>query len=114
MHVSCSSIDPVNSVLEAEAIALKESILQLKRLNYKDVIFCGDSRTLYGFMEKARKQLHLLPGCLEIQPHLDDIQAVALSSYVFKYIRRSDNNVADSLAKRARCNSSPSTISWDL
>lgn len=109
-----SSIDPVNSALEAEAIALKESLFHLKHLSYKDVIFCGDLLTLYIFMEKAKQQLNHLPGCLEIQSHLDDIKALSLSSYAFRFIRRSDNNVADFLAKHARCHNSPFTISWNV
>ncbi|KAG7614955.1 Ribonuclease H domain [Arabidopsis thaliana x Arabidopsis arenosa] len=34
----CSSIEPTNSALEAEAIALKEALLQVKCLQYQDVI----------------------------------------------------------------------------
>lgn len=108
-----SAIDPVNSVLEAEAITLKEALYHLRRLNYNDVTFCGDSITLYCQMEKAKKMSHPVPGYAEIQAQLDDIAAFSQSSYTFKFIRRSDNTVADLLAKTARCQNSPFTISWD-
>lgn len=108
-----SSVDPVNSALEAEALALKEALLHVRRLQYKNVIFCGDSFTLYRHLEKITKLPHSLPGLLEIQPYLDDIAAITISSFSFKYICRSDNNAADLLAKTARCQNSPFTISWD-
>ena len=43
-----SSIEPTNSVLEAEALGLKEAIVQLNRLNYKKVILVEDNSELYN------------------------------------------------------------------
>ncbi|KAG7586565.1 Ribonuclease H domain [Arabidopsis thaliana x Arabidopsis arenosa] len=108
-----SSIDPTSSVLEAEAIALREALFHLRRLNYSNVIFCGDSLSLYQHLENTAKQYHQASGYLEIQTYLDDIHALALGSYSFKFISRNENCMADLLAKNARQQNSPLTISWD-
>ncbi|KAG7563602.1 Ribonuclease H-like superfamily, partial [Arabidopsis suecica] len=107
-----SSIEPTNSVLETEAIALKEALLQIKRLNYRGVTFCGDSLTLYSYLEKAVQQYHPSPGCLEIQSYLEDIMFLNHGQYHFKYICRADNTLADKLAKEARAKNSPYVVSW--
>lgn len=39
-----SSTDPIRSVLEAETIALREAILQLKRPGYEKITFCGNAK----------------------------------------------------------------------
>ncbi|CAL9235153.1 unnamed protein product, partial [Arabidopsis halleri] len=56
-----SSIEPVNSAVETEAIALREALLQMKRLNYDSVVFCGDSLMIYGHLEKAARQCQPMP-----------------------------------------------------
>ncbi|KAG7537309.1 Reverse transcriptase zinc-binding domain [Arabidopsis suecica] len=108
-----SSVAPVTTALEAEALALKEALFHLRRLNYVDVTFCGDSMLLYCHLEKIKKMPHSVPGCLEIQSYLDDITALSLSSFDFKFICRNDNSVADLLAKLARSQNLPFTISWE-
>ncbi|CAL9229140.1 unnamed protein product, partial [Arabidopsis halleri] len=108
-----SSIEPTHSVLEAEAIALREAIFQLRRLNYSDVIFCGDSRLLYQYLENAKKLCHPPPAQLEIQTYVEDIQTMASHTHSFKFISRNDNHMADLLAKNARLQNSSLTISWD-
>ncbi|XP_010507174.1 PREDICTED: uncharacterized protein LOC104783756 [Camelina sativa] len=45
-----SSIEPTNSALEAEAIAIKEALLQIRHLDYYPVVFCGDSKTIYTYL----------------------------------------------------------------
>lgn len=62
-----SSIEPANSAVETEAIALREALLQMKRLNYDSVVFCGDSLMLYGHLEKTARQCQPMLGPLEIQ-----------------------------------------------
>ncbi|KAG7583573.1 hypothetical protein ISN44_As08g030850 [Arabidopsis suecica] len=108
-----SSIEPTDSALEAEAHALREALFHLRRLNYTNVIFCGDSRLLYQHLENALKLCHPLPAKLEIQTYVDDIQALAFTTYSFKFISRNDNHMADSLAKNARMQNSQLTISWE-
>ncbi|KAL9840298.1 putative ribonuclease H domain-containing protein [Arabidopsis thaliana] len=51
-----AALEPMNSALETEAIALREALVQMRRLSYKQVTFCGDSRILYGHLEKVSKQ----------------------------------------------------------
>lgn len=76
-----SAIEPTNSVLETEAIALKEALLQIKRLNYR-----GVTLILYSYLEKAVQQYHHSLGCLEIQGYLEDIMFLNHGQYHFKYI----------------------------
>lgn len=38
-----TAIDPINSVLETEAEALRMAVVQMKRMGFNKVIFCGDS-----------------------------------------------------------------------
>lgn len=108
-----SSIEPTDSALEAEAHALREALFHLRRLNYSNIIFCGDSRLLYQHLENALKLYHPPPARLEIQTYVDDIQALAFTTYSFKFISRNDNHMADSLAKNARMQNSQLTISWE-
>ncbi|KAG7548127.1 Reverse transcriptase domain [Arabidopsis suecica] len=107
-----ASIDPTDSALEAEAIALRESLLTLKRLNYRNVTFCGDSLTLYGHLMKVAKLGNQTPSeHAEIQGYLDDIITLAQDSYQFSFIGRKANSIADSLAKEARVNNSSFVVS---
>lgn len=108
------SIEPAYSALETEAIALREALLQIKRLNYQDVTFYGDSATLYQYLEKATEQSQPNPGCLEIQGYLDDILALSKGLYRFKFIKRNTNTMADTLAKQARIMNSPFVVTWVL
>ncbi|KAG7563755.1 Endonuclease/exonuclease/phosphatase superfamily [Arabidopsis suecica] len=107
-----SSIEPTHSALEAEAIALREALLHLKRLNYHNVIFCGDSQSLYGYLEGDARKQSCAGGSKEIQTYIQDIKKLAHGSYKFKFIRRTANLLADSLARKARINESPCVISW--
>lgn len=108
-----ASIDPTDSALEAEAIALREALLHLKRLNYHNVTFCGDSFSLFGYLMKAANYRHKpLPGPLEIQHYLDDIITLAKNSCSFKFIGRKANVLADGLAKTAMLRNLPLVISW--
>ena len=108
-----SSIEPINSVLEAEAEALTTAVLQLKRLNYRYVIFCGDSSTIYRYLERVDKQNPSLPSNIEIQGYMADILSLAPQGSSFKYVRRDMNHVANVLAKEARTKESPYIISWN-
>ncbi|CAE6072525.1 unnamed protein product [Arabidopsis arenosa] len=108
-----SSVAPVATALEVEALALKEALFHLRRLNYVDVTFCDDSMLLYRHLEKIKKMPHSVPGCLEIQSYLDDITALSLNYFAFKFICRNDNSAADLLAKSARSQNLPFTISWE-
>ncbi|CAH8256052.1 unnamed protein product [Arabidopsis lyrata] len=108
-----SAIDPTNSVLEAEAIALSQAVFQIKRLNYKHVVFSGDSASLYRYLEKVGISCNKKSGILEIQRHLDDIISLAKDHYSFKHVARNANSLADALAKAARTNNSPYVITWD-
>ncbi|KAG7594035.1 Reverse transcriptase domain [Arabidopsis thaliana x Arabidopsis arenosa] len=107
-----ASTNPTSSALEAEAVALREAILQLKKLNYQQVTFCGDSLTLYRYLEHAVFQHHPEPGNHEIQNYIEDILALAKGRYCFKFVGREENVMADNLAKQARQKLSPYTISW--
>ncbi|KAG7547813.1 Ribonuclease H domain [Arabidopsis suecica] len=107
-----SSIAPTTSALEAEAIALLEAVLQLRRLNYQNITFCGDSASLYRYLERVKTHSCPQSGVLEIQSYLDDITAMTKDCSGFQLIPRTANHVADALAKEARINASPYVISW--
>lgn len=107
-----SLITPTNSALETEAIALREALLQIKLLNYRQVTFCGDCFTLYHHLEIAVTRSQPKPGLLKIQGHLEDIIAMAKGSYHFKFIGRQMNVIADALAKNARLQNLPDIVSW--
>lgn len=107
-----ASLGPTDTVLEAEAIALKEALLQMRRLNYHNVTFCGDSLTLFGYLEKNTHSGLQGMGPQEIQRFLQDIVLVAHDSYRFKYINRQANQQADELARDARIHNSPYVVSW--
>lgn len=107
-----ASIEPTNIVLEAETIALKEAILQLRRLSYCNVTFCGDSISLFGYLEKNTHSGPHAIGPHEIQGLLQDITTLAHDSYRFKYINRQANQLADNLARNARICNSPYVVSW--
>ncbi|CAE6132178.1 unnamed protein product [Arabidopsis arenosa] len=107
-----TSLGPTDTVLEAEAIALKEALLQMRRLNYHNVTFCGDSFTLFGYLEKNTHSGLQGMGPQEIQGFLQDIVLIAHDSYRFKYINRQANQLADELARNARIHNSPYVVSW--
>ncbi|KAG7594163.1 Ribonuclease H-like superfamily, partial [Arabidopsis thaliana x Arabidopsis arenosa] len=107
-----SSIEPTNTALEAEAKALLEAVLQVKRLNYHQVTFCGDSTSLYRCLEEAGKQCHPPHGHMEIQSYLEDIVELAAIDFRFKFVGRNVNFLADALAKQARTVESAYVISW--
>ncbi|KAG7557063.1 Ribonuclease H-like superfamily [Arabidopsis suecica] len=109
-----ASMEATHSVLEAEALALREALVQLKRLNYQNVTFCGDSISLYGHLEKNAPHQAQMEGPQEIQGYLHDIITLAHDTYKFKYINRKANNLADTLARHARINNSPMVVSWIL
>ncbi|CAE6123705.1 unnamed protein product [Arabidopsis arenosa] len=110
-----SSIAATESPLETEAIALKEAILRMKMLGYDHVTFCGDSAQIYRYLDNSCKSRSNLPRPpAAIQGHLEDIKALAYSTYMFKHIGRQDNTHADFLAKQARTNVSPYVISYIL
>ncbi|KAG7572532.1 Reverse transcriptase domain [Arabidopsis suecica] len=107
-----SSIEPTNTVIEAEAQALLEAVLQIKRLNYHQVTFCGDSTSLYRCLEEAGKQCHSPHSHMEIQSYLEDIMMLATMDFRFKFVGRNENSLADALAKQARIKESTYVISW--
>lgn len=107
-----ASIMATDSALEAEAIALREALLQMKKLGYENITFCGDSEQLYRALKHSSK--HILQHPVAIQGHLEDILALSKNSYCFKNIRRGANVHADKLAKQARVNHSPYVISFVL
>ncbi|XP_010463143.1 PREDICTED: uncharacterized protein LOC104743796 [Camelina sativa] len=107
-----SSIAPTNSALETEAFALREALLHIKRLDYHPVIFCGDSKVIYTYLEKAQKQDCLLEDIAEVQGYLEDILALSSSLHQFRYVGRKCNALADVLAKEVRIKNSPLIISW--
>lgn len=107
-----SSIDHAGSVIETEAIALREALLQLRRLSYRNVTLSGDSSTLYRYLEQAEMQCKPILGPVEIQTYLEDILALAKGSFHFKFIRREANVLADMLSKTARHTCSLYIISW--
>ncbi|EFH62608.1 hypothetical protein ARALYDRAFT_892986 [Arabidopsis lyrata subsp. lyrata] len=109
-----ASLEPTQSVLEAEALALREALIHLKRLNYQNVTFCGDSHSLYGYLEGIWHKKLQTRGSNEIQTYLQDISKLAHDSYQFRYINRAANVLADTLAREARDNDSPYVISWVL
>ncbi|XP_020867748.1 uncharacterized protein LOC110224809 isoform X4 [Arabidopsis lyrata subsp. lyrata] len=109
-----ASLEPTQSVLEAEALALREALIHLKRLNYQNVTFCGDSYSLYGYLEGNMHKKLQIRGPSEIQAYLQDISKLAHVSYQFRFINRAANVLADTLAREARINDSPYVISWVL
>ncbi|EFH39223.1 predicted protein [Arabidopsis lyrata subsp. lyrata] len=101
-----SSLEPTSSAIEAEAL------LQLRKLNYRNVTLCGDSSTLFHYLEQAEQHSEPNSGHIEIQAYLEDILAMAEDFYHFKFIPRQFNVLADRLAKKARLKNSPMVASW--
>ncbi|XP_010502015.1 PREDICTED: uncharacterized protein LOC104779362 [Camelina sativa] len=105
-----SAIEPTCSPLETEAIALREALIQVKRLNYQPVTFCGDSRVLYKYLEQYTREKRKPADISEIRTYLEDILAFTNVSHRFLYINRKDNDIADRLVKTARIVNSFVTI----
>lgn len=107
-----SSLEPTSSAIEAETLALREALLQLRRLNYRNVTLCGDSSTLFHYLEQVEQYNEPNSGHIEIQAYLEDILTMAEDFYYFKFIPRHFNVLADRLAKEARLKNSPMVVSW--
>ncbi|CAN6977157.1 unnamed protein product [Brassica rapa subsp. trilocularis] len=51
-----------------EALALKEAIIQINKLSYQNVLFCGDSAILCKQLERVTKEVAAaLAGCSPLQ-----------------------------------------------
>ncbi|XP_023635784.1 uncharacterized protein LOC111829918 [Capsella rubella] len=101
-----ASISPMSSPLEVEAEALRQAVLNVRRLGYDNVIFCGDASILYDNIKlrmlnapKGWCKDHSLIATLS-----QDIRNMATSfkHVSFCKISRSVNYATDSLAKNAR------------
>ncbi|KAL0715579.1 hypothetical protein Bca4012_064901 [Brassica carinata] len=51
-----AAMDPINSALETGAEALRVAVVQMKRLGFNKVIFCGDSSMLYNCLSNSKKK----------------------------------------------------------
>ncbi|RID46914.1 hypothetical protein BRARA_I03551 [Brassica rapa] len=91
-----------------EALALKEAIIQINKLSYQNVLFCGDSAILCKQLERVTKVEHQRTSNVSIQTHLDDImKLIEGKKYMFKHIKREENMRADHLVTLARNKNSP-------
>lgn len=86
----------VSSPLQAEGLAIREAIIQARRLGYNKLIVKSDAQTLVRAID-GRDSFKELFGIIH------DIQNLSFEFSVisFVYISRSHNSAADSLAKGA-------------
>lgn len=98
-----------------EAEAIREALLHIRRLRYKQVTFCGDSKVIYKYLEKAVSQHRCLPLRQPIlQGYLNDILELAKGYYQFKVINRAATGVPNELTRQTRMNNTPLLVSWRL
>ncbi|KAG5411580.1 hypothetical protein IGI04_007899, partial [Brassica rapa subsp. trilocularis] len=97
MHGS-SAEAPMNSTLEAEAIALLMATQQMVRLNYSKFKTEQTNRNV-----RITEAVFVPQDIFEITRHRD---------YTFHYISRDNLNVVDSLAKQARLHKKNYVVSW--
>lgn len=111
-----TSTEATNSVIEIEeALALKEAIIQINKLSYQNVMFCGDSAILYNQLERVTKEEYdgTSPKNVSIQTHLDDImKLIEGKRHMFKHVKREENMRADHLAILARNKNSSYVVTW--
>lgn len=105
-------MDPLATILEAEAYALREAVQQIKRLGYRCVTFCGDSKLTFQTLKKCCSRE--IGGHQAISMYCNDIWQMAPQSvgYRFWAIPRQTNSQANLLAKNARINNGNDVISW--
>lgn len=112
-----SSIQPTKSSMEAEAYALREAIVQVKRWGFKGVNFCGNAKKLYGKL-KSHHQLSIMQQWKhhELATYLRDICLIDDPDfhYSFIFIRREANHAVDEVAKQARSTSQSYVVSWNI
>ena len=95
---SCTHLN-VKSSLQAEALAVRESILNAKSLGYSNICLKSDCQGLL-----AAINLKFPPA--ELFRIIRDMETLSISftACSFMFVTRSPNSLADSLAKSALCN----------
>ncbi|CAA0387563.1 unnamed protein product [Arabidopsis thaliana] len=108
------AIHPTQSPTEAEAEALRLAVLDLRRLGYSHVTFCGDLKLIYDTLQRcALRGNNASWKYLPIATYLADVLKISkLCSFNFIHISRDANDIADRLAKQARCNGLDYVICW--
>ncbi|KAG2239145.1 hypothetical protein Bca52824_090005 [Brassica carinata] len=112
MHGS-SAEAPMNSTIEAEAIALLMATQQMVRLNYSKVAL-GGCKSLFDELnqfktEQTIRNFRITEGAFVLQ---DILEISRHRDYTFHYISRDNLNVVDSLAKQARLHKKNYVVSW--
>ncbi|KAG7567824.1 Ribonuclease H-like superfamily [Arabidopsis thaliana x Arabidopsis arenosa] len=96
IHQGSNSMASVNSPLQAEALALLLAMKQARNLGFKHLIFASDSAQLVKALnsEIQFKELHGI--------HFDILDlSLSFDALSFRFVPRTENLVADSLAKKA-------------
>ncbi|CAH2071060.1 unnamed protein product [Thlaspi arvense] len=110
-----SVIAPTNSPLETEAEVVRMAALQLGRLRYSNITFCGDSVNLFNMINASLSSPRKSTWeHSTLSMYIKDIRKMAVGKSGFK-IRRVPRNViaiADRLAKKARYENSSHVINW--
>lgn len=110
------SFPPTQSLAHAEVEALRMAVVELHRLGYRDVIFCGDLQKLYGLLQNSSMNLknpqvmHLL-----YIVQLQDITNIAkLCNFTFLHISREANGQVDQMTKQVRIHSHSYIVKWSI
>ncbi|CAD5326314.1 unnamed protein product [Arabidopsis thaliana] len=91
------AIHPTQSPTEAEAEALRLAVLDLRRLGYSHVTFCGDLKLIYDTLQRcALRGNNASWKYLHIATYLADVLKISkLCSFNFIHISRDANDIAD-------------------
>lgn len=100
--VGSSSIHPIASPLEAEAFAMRDAVQQVKRHNYSNVAFIGDSEIVHHSLAKNFNG-KVTGGMKQIYGYVEDIQRMVNGLHFMFYVApRNLVSEVDVLAKKAR------------
>lgn len=102
--------------MEAEIEALRIAAVNLRRLGYQGVTFCGDLQSLYRLLQNYRVRMKSQDWRhLSVATHLHDIMKISdTCGFSFKQISGLAKSHADHLAKQATCNSQNYVIKWTI
>ncbi|KAG2281799.1 hypothetical protein Bca52824_053019 [Brassica carinata] len=98
LHRGSSAQDLVSSPCMAEALAIREALLQAVALNYRHICIKSDSQVLVNTISARRKSTDLF----RVLADIDDLAFSTSSPFQscrFFFISRSLNGLADGLAK---------------
>ena len=108
-----SSINPTNSLLEAEAIALSMAVQQMKNLRYNQVTFISDCKRLIDGLHQFYTEETITKRCItKAFSLIHDIHEMSKScSFNFRYLSKESLTNVDVLAIDART-MSKNYVTW--